>query len=160
MKKRSILEIIAIAILALILSMVVLQVISRYVFNYPIEWSEEMARFLFIWLGFISAAVALKEDQHVKFTFIIDILPQKARRIIDIFNDLLTMAFLIVLIIYGVMLTINTHSIPSVTLDFIRWSYVYASLPIGFSFLLIILVSKRMKNRNIDKDKEVDGSSL
>lgn len=156
MKKRSFLEIIAITILVLLLIFVVIQVVSRFVFNYPIEWSEEMARFMFIWLGFISAAVALKEDQHVRFTFIIDRLPKKISRIINIFNDLLTIIFLIILIIYGVVLVINTHSIPSVTLEFIRWSYVYASLPIGFSFLLIILINKMLKNKN--KDKEVDRS--
>jgi TRAP-type C4-dicarboxylate transport system permease small subunit len=43
-------------------------VVSRYVFNSPIIWTDELATFLFLWLAMIGAAVALRRDGHMRLT--------------------------------------------------------------------------------------------
>ena len=43
-------------------------VVSRYVFNSPIIWTDELATFLFLWLAMIGAVVALRHDGHMRLT--------------------------------------------------------------------------------------------
>src|SRR6202045_5498703 len=41
---------------------------SRYLFNSPIIWTDELATFLFLWLSMIGAVVALRRDGHMRLT--------------------------------------------------------------------------------------------
>ncbi|MGB0188486.1 MAG: TRAP transporter small permease, partial [Aequoribacter sp.] len=41
------------------------QVISRYALNDPAAWTEEMARFLLMWIGLLGACYAYREGQHL-----------------------------------------------------------------------------------------------
>jgi TRAP-type C4-dicarboxylate transport system permease small subunit len=43
-------------------------VLSRYLFNSPIIWTDELATFLFLWLSMIGAVVALRRDGHMRLT--------------------------------------------------------------------------------------------
>src|ERR1700743_2348640 len=43
-------------------------VVSRYVFNNPIIWTDELATFLFLWLAMFGAVVALRRDGHTRLT--------------------------------------------------------------------------------------------
>lgn len=59
-----------IAILAAILSVVVLlQVVFRYALNNPLHWTEEMARFLLIWIVLLGAAIGIKRKSHFPLIF-------------------------------------------------------------------------------------------
>jgi len=64
--KFSKLEILGAILLFIMLVLVSVQVITRYIFNNPISWTEEMARFILVWITFIGAAISLKQNQHVK----------------------------------------------------------------------------------------------
>ncbi|MCL4768449.1 MAG: TRAP transporter small permease [Hyphomicrobiaceae bacterium] len=55
-----------IALIVLIVIMISAQVVSRYAFNRPIVWVEDVATFAFIWATFLGAAVGLKELRHIK----------------------------------------------------------------------------------------------
>ena len=43
-------------------------VISRYVFNAPLTWSDELASILFLWLAMLGAVIALRRDEHMRLT--------------------------------------------------------------------------------------------
>jgi tripartite ATP-independent transporter DctM subunit len=43
-------------------------VVSRYVFNSPLMWTDELATFLFLWLAMLGAVVALRRDGHMRLT--------------------------------------------------------------------------------------------
>src|SRR5580700_3891135 len=43
-------------------------VVSRYVFDSPIMWTDELATFLFLWLAMFGAVVALRRDGHMRLT--------------------------------------------------------------------------------------------
>lgn len=52
--------------------------IARYVFNHPIEWSDELASLLFIWLSVLGASIALRRGEHMRLTtFIRDLAPRR-----------------------------------------------------------------------------------
>lgn len=51
--------------LGAIVTIIALQVVSRYIFSSPLVWAEELASYLLIWLGFLAAAVTHKQRRHV-----------------------------------------------------------------------------------------------
>jgi TRAP-type C4-dicarboxylate transport system permease small subunit len=61
--------------------MVLGNVILRYVFNSGIEYSEEVSRFIFVWITFIGAVVALKEGLHLGMDTLVQRMPPKLRKI-------------------------------------------------------------------------------
>lgn len=58
-------RVLGIALLVLIVGAIAVQVFTRYFFNQPIAWVEDVATFAFIWATFIGAALALKQGRHI-----------------------------------------------------------------------------------------------
>ncbi len=52
-----------------ILGCVILQIITRYVFNQPLTWTEEISLFAFCWFSFVGSAVSSWEDNHLEVDF-------------------------------------------------------------------------------------------
>lgn len=66
-------------------------VVLRYIFNSGITWSEEMSRFLFVWLVFLGAIVALKENMHLGVDIVINALSRKVKKVVFIVSNLLVL---------------------------------------------------------------------
>lgn len=84
--------------LTIFATLVVFQVIMRYVFNNPTAWSEEVARYALVWFVYLSGSYAVKYERHVRFSVIVDLIGRKlpfVRRIIRLFVLLLWLAFLV-----------------------------------------------------------------
>lgn len=87
---------------AMLLGMVVLvfgNVVLRYGFNTGITISEELSRWLFVWLIFLGAVIALAEKEHLGVTFVVDALPPVARKAALVLGHLIMMAITIMLAI-------------------------------------------------------------
>ena len=55
-------------------------VVSRYVFNSPLMWTDELANFLFLWLAMLGAVVAFRRDGHMRLTtFVNSLSPERAQ---------------------------------------------------------------------------------
>ncbi|MCI8599713.1 MAG: TRAP transporter small permease [Lachnospiraceae bacterium] len=75
-----------------------IQVIMRYVFNNSLSWSEELARYLFIWLVFIGISYGAKQMKHLKIDVFLNIFPKKFRPYVIIFADMVVLIFSIMVI--------------------------------------------------------------
>jgi TRAP-type C4-dicarboxylate transport system permease small subunit len=69
------------ALLIAIAAVAFMQVVFRYVVRVSLDWSEELARFLFMWLAGLGAAYAFKTRSHFALTFVVDRFPRGARRL-------------------------------------------------------------------------------
>ena len=52
-------------------------VVSRYVFNRPLTWSDELASILFLWLAMLGAVIALRRGEHMRLAFLVSRAPQR-----------------------------------------------------------------------------------
>lgn len=59
-------------------------VLSRFLFHYSIAWSEEMARFLFLWGALFGAAAACRRGQHGGIPLLVDKLSPEGQRVVEI----------------------------------------------------------------------------
>jgi len=70
-----------------------LQVIFRYVLKQSLPWSEELARYMFIWITFVGGMVAARRGQHIGMEMAQDALPKFMKKYAKAFASLLTSGF-------------------------------------------------------------------
>ncbi|WP_114964630.1 TRAP transporter small permease [Alkalilacustris brevis] len=70
---------------AVMVGVVLAATFFRYVLNDPLTWSEELARYLMIWIGLVGASVTLRHGEHIRITAIRNLLPRPLRLIGDLF---------------------------------------------------------------------------
>ena len=70
-------EVIVIILLGTMTFLVGLQVIMRYVMQDSLSWSEELARYVFIWMVNIGISYGVKKNRHISIDFLNTILPEK-----------------------------------------------------------------------------------
>jgi len=119
-----------------ILVVMVLQVAFRYVLNTPLTWTEELARYLFIWACYLGAPVATRRGNHVTIMFVLERLPRSLSRIVALGIQAVSLVFFLQLAILGAVLAVRSHSVEAITLP-IPWSLIYLAVPV--SGILMIL---------------------
>ena len=72
------------------------QVVTRYVFHSPLAWSEELARYMFIWLVWIGAAYATKMRQNI----IIDVVCSKFKGNVKLISEIINFVLFVVLMLF------------------------------------------------------------
>ena len=72
---------------------VLAQVVFRYAFNSPLTWSEELARYLFIWCAFLGWVVASRRHSHLAMTFVVERLPRVSQLTLAVLVQLATLLF-------------------------------------------------------------------
>src|SRR5262245_64091998 len=85
-------EIAIAACLAVMVVMVFGNVVLRYAFNSGIVVSEEVSRWLFLWVTFLGAIVALKEHAHLGSDFLVGALPRRGKQACLVIGHLLMIA--------------------------------------------------------------------
>ena len=119
---------------------VFLGVFSRYVMGRTFTWYDEIARFLFVWIVFLGAAVGVRRSGHFRLHLVIDRFFPALRRVADVVGVLAIMGFGLVLIQQGWKL-VELGQFQQTPVMGLSKGYVYASMPAGGA--LIILYSLR-----------------
>jgi TRAP-type transport system small permease protein len=118
--------------------LLVSNVIMRYFFNTGIPWSEEFTRFLFIWIIFLGAIGALKDNNHLGFTSLIQKLPKKAKLVVYIISQAMVFATLVVFFIGSVRMTkMGIHTLAPATE--IPLAFMYGvGIPCSLAMMFIV----------------------
>lgn len=128
-------------LLAAMTVVVFLQVLFRYVFNAPLDWSEELATFTFAWMALLGAGVGLKYDQHPSLDIFQSRFPPALQKIAQVLVNLATMFMLTVLCIYGWKLTMVMKLQTMAALGY-SVSFIYIILPISAIIMLFHTVAR------------------
>ncbi|HWR40654.1 MAG TPA: TRAP transporter large permease subunit [Patescibacteria group bacterium] len=115
---------------------VFMQVIFRYVLKMPLSWSEELARYAFMWTTFLGASVALRQNSLPSITLGLKLFPVKIRPYLYLVTYGLSLLFCYHLVVEGTKIAIAVWPDKSPGLDF-TMSWAYAALPAGGLFMLI-----------------------
>jgi TRAP-type C4-dicarboxylate transport system permease small subunit len=131
------LEYLSMACIALMTILVVAQVVLRYVFNDPLDWSEEMARIVFIYLAFIGIGAAYGRRRHMSIDALVTLLPARLKRAVEFAVVGIASAFLAAVILLTVrsMAELQRMEITTPALDY-PMAFVYLVIPLGLSALI------------------------
>jgi TRAP-type C4-dicarboxylate transport system permease small subunit len=92
------LELVLAAILVGIVGVTFVQVLFRYVLHLSLAWSEELARFLFLWLAALASAYAFKTRSHFAIRFVVDRLGARARAWVETLVVFIVSGFLVLFV--------------------------------------------------------------
>ena len=128
---------IATILLSVMTLLVLYQVFTRYVFNSPAAFTEELVRYFLIWTGFVGAAYAFITREHMCLVLVRDSLKPESRRILMTVIDVLILIFAIfVITIGGFKLAMSAQKVFSALLGIPR-SLVYAMAPVSGLFIIV-----------------------
>jgi C4-dicarboxylate transporter DctQ subunit len=113
---------------------VVVQVFSRYLFNYSFVWAEELVRYLMIWMVMIGSALVQSKNDHIRIDFFPRLAGSRGRRIMETGFRLCTLVFLTVITYKGVQATYFNRLFESSGL---RISMFWPSLAIPLGGILL-----------------------
>ena len=134
------------AILAVTVGIMVIiiayQVIMRYIFAHANSWSEELARYLFIYDVMIGAAIA---NSHLQIDILINLMKPKVRTILTIIATLAGMVFMVFLLSYSITLVQTGARTMSAGLG-IPMSIPYSCMPVGIVLMLLTSIEVLFKN--------------
>jgi len=123
-------DVAAIVVFVGIFLCVFMQVILRYMFDSPMTWSEELARYLFVWCAFLGWIIAARRRSHLAITVVSDKLGPRGQAVFSLIGALANVAFCIVLGWYGLQITQRNVDIDTVAL-FFTFAAVYAIVPLA-----------------------------
>lgn len=142
---RKILYGISVVAMLVMLAIIFMQVITRYIFGFTFEWSEELARFLFVWAVFLGSALIMGEDGHLA----VELLPRmlkgkKPGILLDVFINLCGYVFILLLIVQGWLMT-ETMTFQEAPGLGIPMSWVYIVMPVSGVLMLLYHVKDTIK---------------
>ncbi len=110
-------------VLSAIMLLITAGIISRYFFNAPLSWTEEVTTFLMVYLCYISAALTTVAKKHIVADFFIGKAPEKFQKAVSYFSRILMLVFFAVVCV-SVMKLLPQLSWKSAVLEIPR-SYYY-----------------------------------
>lgn len=127
--------------LGLMTAIIILQVFYRYVLGSSLSWSEESARFLFIWVVLLGASMGVKEGFHVAVTLFKDRLPPHLKTGLDMLFTLLTGVMALVMVVYGwsIAETVSIQQSPAIRISMF---WVYLAIPVSGALMLLHLAAR------------------
>ncbi|WP_207642555.1 TRAP transporter small permease [Inediibacterium massiliense] len=112
------------------------QVIMRYVFNNSLSWSEELGKFLFVWLSWLGISIGHRRKEHIQITLLIDKLPYKLKKLIEAITELIVIVICGVTMYYGFTMINIQMNVPYAGIK-ISTAWGYMSLVLGCGIFII-----------------------
>jgi TRAP-type C4-dicarboxylate transport system permease small subunit len=129
-------EVLTILLLSVITIIVPVEVFLRYCFGMTLYITEQLTRYLLVWVVFLASSLALREHSHISIEIVVNRFHGKARLLINLIAQIALITFLAFLIVQGITaLSFQKGQIvPSLRIS-IFWFYL--AIPVG-SFLMML----------------------
>lgn len=131
-----------VAALGVMCVVVFAQVFGRYVVHYSLPWSEELSRFLMVWVSMLGSAVAARRRMHVGFDALVARLPAPARKVARAAAIVVAAAVFAATAWFGFRLASFNMAQTSAAMG-IPMGYPYLAVPVG-SLLLVLFLAEEL----------------
>lgn len=133
------------ALLSVATIILTMQLILRWT-GLPLDWTEEIARYCFVWLVYIACAYGVKERAHISVEITALLLKEKGRFVLKVISNVLFFIFAIVITYNGFLLLGNLADLgqvsPAVQIPMV---VPYSSYVVGFLLVMLRLVQDTIK---------------
>ena len=141
---EKLIDLIVAALIGAFTLLILVQVVSRYVFNNTVTWSEQAARYLFIWMVFLGMPVLYRHGEHVGFTMVAERFPKKVQAVVRIIIHLLVLGFCVFWLIQAIEFCGRVSGKRMVGLG-LPQIYIHSCQPVG-AVLMILFVLECIVN--------------
>jgi TRAP-type C4-dicarboxylate transport system permease small subunit len=136
------LNMVLIIAVALLVFDVVWGVFTRYVMGEQAKWTEELARFLLVWVALLGGAVAFGTKGHLGVDYFVGKFDPEARKLMSIVSQLIVLFFAVAIFVYGGgRVVLDALAMEQMT-PALGWKmgHVYLALPIAGIFMVIYTI--------------------
>ncbi len=133
----------------------------RYLTDQSIEWAEEVARHLMIWLTFLGAGPVLRYGGHIAVENLQDALPRAGALAVRVLIALLLLGFFGFMIWYG-LLYVERAQFQTTAATQISFAWVYAAMPVGGVLLVVhwlLILRGYLASRAFASDAHFDANA-
>ena len=118
-------------------------VISRYVVNLSLNFTEELNVYFFVWLTFLGSSIAAREGSHMSISMLYDLFPKAGRKALYIFNQSISMLLFLALGYCGVLEVLDEMALSATTETIVVpvWWFTGA-IPVGSALLVFRIFLK------------------
>jgi TRAP-type C4-dicarboxylate transport system permease small subunit len=138
---RRTIQIVIMVMFAALIVTVFYQVLGRYLFNAPPSWSEELARFLQVWIALLASALCIQQGMHLGVDYLLYAVPPRGRAVLEALVHVMVSGFLLLLLVQGgkILDVAGVQSSPAMGIN--MW-YAYLAVPVGAALMLLESVLK------------------
>ncbi len=130
-----------------VIPLLFMQIIMRYVFSNSISWSEELARYIFLWQIWIGASYGVKKTRHIRIEIIKEHISEKGKNFIECLTISISIIFCGFLAIKGSELIRSIFSLGQLSSALrLPMGYPYLSVPVGATLMIIRYSEKLYEN--------------
>lgn len=127
-------------ILIIVLVVISAQIVARYVFNHPLTWSEELSRYLYVWIAWIGCAFCVGTRSHIRVPVVFDNFPKNIQTVLLVFGNLIIVGMFCYLLPYAMQYALGQNAFMSSTMPIKRiWLYIPLPIGVGLSIIQLIL---------------------
>ena len=135
-------EVSSLIILYVTVVVIFVQVICRYVLEVALPWTEEFARFAFLWLIFLANAMAERQKEHFRVSYFVEQAPRRVRYAFWVLGEVLIFTFFIWLLLDSLQFVSMGKRMISTVMQ-LRLDWIYWGLPVA------VMLSLLNRSRNI-----------
>ncbi|WP_041965091.1 TRAP transporter small permease [Mesobacillus selenatarsenatis] len=123
---------------------VVMEVISRYLFNYSFLWVNEISEYILLYIPFLGGAWLLRSNGHITVDILEELMSSRLRFLSDILIAIVGILICIIIVWYGTLTTFDVlyRDVRSLTTLQIPQVYVMAIIPLGTFILMLEFIRK------------------
>lgn len=137
-----------IALISVMTFIILLQVFFRYVLNNPLTWTEEIARFIMVWMVFLGISMVSKRKLNISLDFFINKIPIKIRKPLGVLLQIYIIYFLFILFKMGIVLVDSAYrQVAPASQISMKW--IYLALPAGIAILAFQHIVLLIKDLNL-----------
>ena len=125
-----------------------LGVVSRYVFNRPLTWTDELASALFLWLAMLGAVIALRRSEHMRLAFLVEIAPPHWHRRLETLGLIIVATFLVAMIAPARAYVALQWFIITPALE-LHDSVRVAAIAVGMGLMLVIVIARLIERATV-----------
>jgi TRAP-type C4-dicarboxylate transport system permease small subunit len=136
-----ILEGFVILLATVIVSVVTTDVTLRYLFGRSLVITQELSRYLMVWIVFLGSALAIRDNSHIRISVLVNRMPATLKFFIELLSDISILVFCAVLIFEGIRILPAQFQENTTTLP-VTMFWFYLPIPLGTFFMVIFLILK------------------
>lgn len=134
-------------IAAIFMASIVVLVFTGAVMRYlgtPINWSNDLAQAMFVWIVFLGASIATREERHIGVSLFLDMMPPFWQRVATVFGNCIVIMFLAFVVFFGIkvsVLNVN-RQLTSIALSY---SFVTIAASVGALSMVLTLATRTLR---------------
>ena len=129
-------DFILVAMFSGMVAVIFYQVIMRYVFNNSSSWSEELGKFLFVWISWLGISIGARRTEHIKIAILVDRMPFAAAHVTNMLTEAIVIVISAITAYYAYTLVLSQYSVHFAAIK-ISMSWGYLSVLVGCALMAV-----------------------